>query len=98
MDYEVTWIERSLCDLEAIYDYITADNPQAAAEVVRGIRAQVELLRTVPRMGPRYRCRLIGDIRQTISGKYRIFYEVFESEQRVEILTIWHSSRQEPEL
>ena len=93
MDYEVTWIERSLCDLEAIYDYITA-----AAKVVRGIRAQVELLRTVPRTGPRYRCRLIGDIRQTISGKYRIFYEVFESEQRVEILTIWHSSRQEPEL
>ena len=98
MDFEVTWVERSLCELEAIHDYIAADNPQAAAKVVRGIRAQVELLRTVPRMGPRYRCRLLGDIRQTISGKYRIFYEVFESERRVEILLIWHAARQEPEL
>ena len=98
MDYGVAWLERSLSDLEAIYDYIAVDNPTAAAKLIRGVRAQAELLRGVPRMGPRYRCRLTGDIRQTVFGNYRIFYQVFEAELRVEIMSVWHGARQEPEL
>ena len=31
-------------------------------------------------------------------GKHRIFYRVMAESKRVEILSVWHSARREPEL
>jgi toxin ParE1/3/4 len=98
MAFQVVWTAPVSNSLEAIRTYIAQDNPKAADRVVDAIVQQADLLEAVPRLGPRYPCRSPGEIRQTISGKYRIFYEVFESEERVEILTVWHGARREPRL
>ena len=98
MAFQVEWTERASQAMEAIWTYIACDNPAAADRVIDGIVQQADRLEAVPRLGPWYSCNLPGEIRQTISGKYRIFYEVNESDQRVEILNVWHGARQEPEL
>ncbi len=98
MDWEIVWTHRSRRDLRAIHDYIAEGNPTAAVEVVDAIMQRVELLQTVPRMGKHYITRNGQEIRQVVSGKYRIFYGLVPERNRVEILTVWHRARQEPDL
>ena len=98
MAFHVDWTERASRSMESIWQYIAADNPAAADRVIDAIVRQTELLAAVPRLGPRHSYHGAREIRQTISGRYRIFYLVDEADQRVDILEVWHSARQEPEL
>jgi len=47
----IVWTERALADLEAIGDYIAADNPLAADRWVREILSAVERAATLPLAG-----------------------------------------------
>ena len=98
MEYEIIWTDPASEQLEAIHTYIAEDNPRAAQDTVAAIMASVELLRTTPRMGSIYRPDGKAAIRKVVSGKYRIFYRVVEESKRVEVLLVWHGSRQEPDL
>ena len=51
---EIRWTFEALRCLEGIHEYIAADNPRAASDVVRGIYAKVQLLCEHPRLGQRY--------------------------------------------
>lgn len=46
-----SWTEEAADDLEAILDYIAADNPQAAAETVREIEVACNRLDRFPNLG-----------------------------------------------
>jgi len=37
-------------------------------------------------------------IRETIAGKYRIYFAVHENEERIEVLHVWNRSRDMPDL
>ena len=65
---------------------------------MQAVLDRIELLRSVPRMGKVYRQRSAAEMHQIVSGKYRIFYNVLPDEQRIEILAVWHSAWQEPDL
>ncbi len=45
----------ALGDFDSIYDLIAKHNPSAAARVLRGLDAAIQLLIEQPRMGKRYR-------------------------------------------
>jgi plasmid stabilization system protein ParE len=45
---EIRWTEEALRRLQDIRDYIAADNPKAAYEVVSGIYEKAQLLRRFP--------------------------------------------------
>ncbi len=98
MVFQVKWSERARLDLLEVRDYIAADNPTAARKVIREIVARTRLLATQPFSSPTYEPARDNNVRHTFSGRYRIFYRVNPAECRVEILTVWHSSRREPEL
>jgi len=49
-------------------------------------------------MGAYYPRGSPGPYRVIVVEKYRVFYRVSEEKSRVEILLIWHGSRQEPDL
>jgi plasmid stabilization system protein ParE len=98
MDYEIVWTEPAAGDLEAIVRYL-ARRSEAAAESVRtGILNHVEILSRFPFIGPVYERDRSGRTREIVYRSYRIFYRVEESSHRVEILTVWHGSRAEPQL
>jgi len=89
---KVIWTERSLKDLEEIGEYISKDSPKYARltlekliETARLIEHNQLIGRIVPEINQR-------DIRELITGSYRIIYQVSENEN-AHILTVHHSSR-----
>lgn len=89
------WSERASRDLEAIGDFIAADNPAAARAWVERLRERALAAskvplggRTVPEFGR-------DDIREVFLRTYRILYRVLRGE--VLVLTILEGHRLLPE-
>lgn len=80
-------------DLEAIADYIAADNPVRALSFVRELRAQCQRITLNP---PGYRLRPeLGDgIRSCAHGHYVIFFEA--TTEDVLVVRILHGARDLP--
>jgi toxin ParE1/3/4 len=98
MDFQVVWTEPAVADLEAITRHIATQSPTAADRVGNSILEHVEILRSFPFIGPVYPSDPRETTREIVCMKYRIFYRVNEEQKQVEILTVWHGSRQEPEI
>jgi toxin ParE1/3/4 len=88
---EIRWTEEALRWLQDIRDYIAADNPKAAYEVVSGIYEKAQLLRRFPEIGYKYRAEIEGDIRIMLYGHYRIAYLLRRS-SNIDILGIFHGA------
>ena len=98
MGFQIVWSRAALSELKAIRDYIAADNSQAADGVVMRIHERIDKLAIIPMDFPAYQPMKDEFVRHTVVGRYRIFYRVESEQNRVRILKVWHSSRQEPEL
>lgn len=98
MAFEVVWPQATLNQLREIHDYIALDNSSAADRVVDSIIARTEQFRGTPFIGARYPEAHDPLVRQTVAGRYRIFYRVYEGHQEVRILCVWRGSRREPKL
>ncbi|MEI7822176.1 MAG: type II toxin-antitoxin system RelE/ParE family toxin [Verrucomicrobiota bacterium] len=96
MDFKVIWSDAAIADLREACSYIAHHDPQAAGRMGRGILEHVRILATFPFIGPAYPRGARGPLREIVYRNYRIFYDVFEAERRVEILHVWHGARDEP--
>lgn len=74
--------------LQRIYDYIAADNDDAAYRTVRAIHEQTEILRTFPHIG--YTSREHPHVRVLLYDHYRIAYRVAGA--TVETLGVFHGA------
>ena len=92
---KVTWSAEADADLADIGSYIAANNPDAAWRVICKIIDQAEVLAKFPKLRPIYRVENGVEVRETLSGNYRIFYTV-RNDGEIYILKIWHGARQEP--
>ncbi len=89
---EIKWTTQALEDIENIADYIAKDSPYFASVQVERFLSATEQLLNQPTSG-----RIVPEIknpqiRELITGNYRIIYRIL-SENRVDILTIHHSSK-----
>ena len=98
MDYQVIWSDAAIANLHEICADIARDNPTAALRVGNGLLAHARVLATFPFIGPAYPRGARGRLREIVHRPYRIFYDVDEENQRVEILHVWHGAREEPKL
>ena len=96
MAHTVIWSLPAQLELRDIVEYIGLDSEAAARKVHAEIHRVVSGLARLPFAGAIYEKDRTGRVRETLCGKYRIFYEVDERSETVEILTIWHGSRREP--
>ena len=96
MDYTIIWSLPAQLELREIVDYIAYDSEPAAQKIHAEIDSVVRNLTRLPFSGAVSEKDISGSTRETLCRKYRIFYEVDESNQTVMILTIWHNSRREP--
>ena len=72
---EIVWTAEAQRWLEDIFEYIAADNPDAAARVVSGIYERSQVLRLHPRFGHPYTPSQ-REVRILMYGHYRIAYLV----------------------
>ncbi len=96
MGFSIVWTEPALSDLEELVSFIAKDGAETAVRVGDEIVAHVSLLESFPEIGPVYRRRPDGDVRQITCRPFRVFYRVQHAERVVEILHVWHGARQEP--
>ncbi|MBI4583860.1 MAG: type II toxin-antitoxin system RelE/ParE family toxin [Planctomycetes bacterium] len=88
---KIIWSPQSLADLEQIAEYIARASPFYASSFVEKIIESVEILATFPRLGRKVPESEDPNVREIFYKKYRIIYQ--HSINRIEILTIFHSSR-----
>ncbi|MGH8292433.1 MAG: type II toxin-antitoxin system RelE/ParE family toxin [Gammaproteobacteria bacterium] len=88
---EIRWTEEAQRWLLDIHDYIAADNPGAAREVIIGIYEKAQLLRRFPEIGYKYRNESEGDIRILLYGHYRIAY-LLHGSSNIDILGVFHGA------
>ena len=91
---KIKWTKKALQNLEAEAEYIAKDKPAAARKMVARIKKAVTLLAEQPSAG---RAGRVSGTRELIvpNTPYIIPYRIKEG--RVEILRIFHASRQWPE-
>ena len=88
------WSPRSITDLEEIRAFIAADSPAWADLTVQRLVATVERLRQYPDSGRIVPERQSPELREVVSGKFRIVYR--RTRDLVEIATVFRGSRDFP--
>ena len=91
---ELVWTPRAYADLEAIGSYCAQSAPGYAEVLVRKLVQITERLRNFPASG-----RIVPEIgdenmQEVIYRNYRVIYMHLPEDERVEVLTVFHSSRQ----
>jgi toxin ParE1/3/4 len=82
---------RALNDLEGIAEYIAADSPAYASNVVKKILSQVRMLTQFPRAGRKVPEFDDENIRELIVYSYRVIYRV--QDKGVVIAAMIHAKR-----
>jgi plasmid stabilization system protein ParE len=89
-----SWTRRALADLEAIADFISAENPKAAETWVNRLFAAAERAAKFPRAGRRVPELARDDAREILLKSYRLVYLLTES--RIQVLTVFEGHRRFP--
>lgn len=84
--------ESAARDLDDIIDWISQDNPHAAARVADRIRAKIERL-AVSGLSHIGRPGLLEGTRELVEAPYIIVYSVDQPNELIDVLAIFHGAR-----
>ncbi|GGE42781.1 type II toxin-antitoxin system RelE/ParE family toxin [Psychroflexus planctonicus] len=88
----INWTFQAKNDLKDIADYISKDSKLYAKRQFLKIRSRTDILKSQSYSGRMVTEIQDENIREIFEGNYRIIYRVV-NENRVDILTVHHSSR-----
>ena len=88
---ELEWTNQALDDIDAIAKFIAKDSLIYAKSVIKNLFRAVDKIETFPEIG-----RIVPElddknIREVISGNYRIIYRI--NANLLQVLTVYHSNR-----
>jgi toxin ParE1/3/4 len=90
---KIFWLEKTLIDIEEVYEFIASDNPLAAEKEINKVLEAVKRLPENPGMGKAGRVAKTREL--VVAGTpYIVIYRV--KGNRLEILRIFHGARQWP--
>ena len=84
--------EAAALDLDGIFEWISKDNPRAAAAIVERIRGRINRL-AFPGLAHIGRPGLVEGTRELVEPPYIIVYEVDESAEEITVLAVVHAAR-----
>ena len=87
---QIAWTDEALRWLEDIFEYIAADNPDAANRTVEGIFERAQVLSQYPELGHRF-LHSMRDVRILHHDQYRIAY-LIKADGNVDILGVFHDA------
>jgi len=88
---ELNWTQEAQTWLKDIYEYIAADNPDAATRTVNGIYEKAQLLKRHPEAGYKYEAEPARAIRILLHSHYRITY-LIKPDGNIDILGVFHGA------
>lgn len=91
MGHKVAWTESAVSDVEHYASYIAQDSAIYAAKFTSEIRSMAKTLADFPERGRRVPFVDHHQVREIISGNYRLIYQL--TEDTVYILAIEHGAR-----
>lgn len=89
---QINWTTRAKEDVKNIAWYISRDSVYYAEKQVQRFYAAVEILFEQPEIGKPVVEYNLPQLRQILSGRYRIIYHLVGND-RIDIITIHHGSR-----
>ena len=92
MAFKIVWSPEAVAQLQEISDYISRDSAAYAAGVITRIIEAVDPLAEFPRMGRRVPEWDRDDLREVLSGNYRIIYRIGNG--RIDVSEVIHGARQ----
>lgn len=87
----IEWSEPAMLDMAALRSYIAEDSPFRAKLFIQRLFEHVDHLKSFPELGRVVRESNMPDVRELVYQGYRIIYRL--SENRIDILTVLHGSR-----
>ena len=87
----IRWTRESEIWLRDIYNYIAADNPEAASRTVARIYEKAQLLKEHPRLGHRYELEESREVRILLFEHYRITY-LIKTSGDIDIIGVFHGA------
>ena len=87
----INWTRESEIWLRDIYNYIAADNPEAAARTIARIYEKTHLLKEHPRLGHRYQLERSREVRILLFEHYRITY-VIKPSGDIDVIGVFHGA------
>lgn len=90
---KLEWSQRALTDVAHLRDYIGQDSPLYARLFIERLVKRTENLPDFPRMGRPVPEAERDDIRELICQGYRLIYRLDEAQDRIQLVTVIHSSR-----
>ena len=90
---KLRWTRLALEDLNSAYEYISEENPSAAAKVSKKIKDAVKALRTYPNLG---RPGRVDDTRELVIPGTPFIVAYHVGGKQVEILVVIHAARRWP--
>ncbi len=89
---QIKWTKLAFEDLKSIHEYISRDSVVYAKIQVVKLKYRTQTLKKFPFAGKLVPEFNVEDFRELLEGNYRIIYKII-NEERVDILTIHHASR-----
>ena len=86
----IAWTKEAQRWLEDIFEFISTDNPPAAARTVQEIYERTQVLTSFPEIGHRY-VASARNVRILLYGHYRIAYLV-KDDGNIDVLGVFHGS------
>ena len=88
---EISWTREAQSWLKDIYDYIAADNAEAAVRTVEGIYKKAQVLKRHPEAGYKYESPSARHVRILLYGHYRITY-LIQPNNNIDSLGVFHGA------
>ena len=86
-DFRIRYTQQAMDDLDAIFDYICLDNPDAARKMLHAFRTGIEKLASTPYLGAALRTdspiMISSGYRYIVVSPYLVFYRVVDQEIRI---------------
>ncbi|MGN0746351.1 MAG: type II toxin-antitoxin system RelE/ParE family toxin [Aristaeellaceae bacterium] len=86
-DFRIRYTQQAMDDLDAIFDYICLDNPNAARKMLQDFRTGIEKLAATPYLGAALRSdspmMISSGYRYIVVSPYLVFYRVVDQEIRI---------------
>jgi len=90
---ELIWSEKSLSDLEEVYDYIANDSQNYARQQMERIWQSAQRLCQFPESGHRLPEYPQLPHRELVVGNYRVIYRHDSQKDEVIVVTVTHGAR-----